>query len=104
MLAPCRSADIKRIFVRGKKIDTPYFRLWRLDKKDRGFRAVVICSRKVDKRATRRNLLKRRMREIFRRDVHPRLPTSDIIVECKPSMKNIPFATLKKELLCVLHL
>jgi len=45
-----------------------------------------------------RNQLRRRVREILRRDVLPRLPTVDLVVRAKRSAYAAPFTALRAEL------
>lgn len=79
-------------------------RIWVYNKNQGLFRALVVCSRKVDKRATRRNLLKRRARDILRRFAETRYPMADIIVEIQKEAKNSSYSELKQELFNVLHI
>jgi len=65
---------------------------------------VIICSRKVDKRATRRNLLRRRVREIIRKDLKGRIKKSPFVIEIKPEARNSSYESLREDILHVLHL
>lgn len=66
------------------------------------FRSTVICSKQVDKRATARNLLKRRMREILRKDIAPVFRSHDIIVSMKVGAKGKTSLELKESIINVL--
>lgn len=65
---------------------------------------VIICSRKVDKRATRRNLLRRRVREIIRKDLKGRIKKAPLVIEIKPEARDSSYASLREDILHVLHL
>src|SRR3989344_1252727 len=96
--------EIGLIFRKGQRRRSSLIAIW-VYNKDRGpFRALIICSRKVDKRATRRNLLRRRVRDILRRDVELNFPKSDIIVEIQAVARNSSYSELKKDILNVLHI
>ena len=62
-------------------------------------RIGITASRKVGK-AVERQLLKRRIREIYRRWAdRKRLPALDIVVHLKPEAKGLEFETFRQELL-----
>ncbi len=102
--APKELPTVEFILKRGKRYENPLFTVWKLDKKKTPFRSFVICSRKVDKRATQRNLLKRRIREILRKDFAKAYRTSDIAVRIKPTGGNKKSAEFKKALIHVFNL
>ena len=88
------AADILAVFKRGRKIDNKFFAVW-LYAHGRPSRATVIVSKKIDKRATARNLLKRRVREALR-TVLPRLsPTADIVVRPLIESKRLSASEIK---------
>ena len=96
--------DIRAVFRRGRKKETAFFTVWVADKGAGLFRGLVIVPKVVDKRATLRYTLKRRVREVLRTIVAPSLPTSDIIVRLKPGGKTISKQEFKKQLLNVIHI
>jgi len=65
---------------------------------------VIICSRKVDKRATRRNLLRRRVREIIRKDTKGRITSGPLVIEILQEARDSSYKSLRKDILHVLHL
>lgn len=99
-----KAREITSIFKNGRKYTSPLFSVWVFKKTQGPFRGLAICSRKVDKRATRRNLLKRRVRDILRTNIQQRIPLADIIVEIAPKAKEATHDQLQKELLHVLHI
>lgn len=64
---------------------------------------VIVCSRKVDKRSTRRNLLRRRIREIVRKDLGELLKGRHITIDILPAAREATYKTLKEDLLHVIH-
>jgi ribonuclease P protein component len=53
--------NIRFVYKKGRRIDTQYFTIWALKKKEGPLRSAVVCSRKFDKHATARNRAKRRI-------------------------------------------
>jgi ribonuclease P protein component len=99
-----RKEDIAHIFRKGRRTPTTSFIVWMLKKPTPPFRITVICSKKVDKRAVKRNTLRRRIREVFRKDIAPRMPEYDAVVQILPAGKNISTEEIKKTLYNVLHI
>lgn len=95
--------DVSLIFRRGKLYKMPKFQLRVYEKKAKPFRCLIICSKKVDKRATRRNLIRRRIREILRKDVAEGFPKHDVIVEVRAEARDASFRDLREELSHVFH-
>lgn len=63
----CSPLEVGRIFNQGKSIQVPYLRVIYLEKTDQTeHRVVVSVPKRLFKRAVKRNLLKRRIREAFR--------------------------------------
>lgn len=60
-------------------------------------RFTIVVSLKVHKKATKRNLLKRRLREILRREIVPRLSQSvDGIIMTRKGLLEFDFNELKR--------
>jgi ribonuclease P protein component len=49
--------------------------------------------------AVARNRLRRRLKEIWRRELEPRLPAWDLVVRARPEAYGAPFGQLKAEML-----
>lgn len=90
--------EIQHIFKKGKKRVFSPFNVWVYRKKQGPFRILVITSKKVDKRATYRNTLKRRIREVFRKHIAPQYPDMDIIVQINPKTELLSTASIKEAL------
>ena len=95
------NAEIQQILKTGKKRVSGDFIVWMKDRVSGTFRATVICSKKIDKRATARNLLKRRVREILRKDIAERLEATDTVVSIRLGAKGKTSRELKESLLDV---
>lgn len=62
----------------------------------------IIVSTKVSKSAVKRNLIKRRIREIIN-DLLPKLPLCDIAIIALPPSLGLSFAQTKKEMIVLLN-
>ena len=62
----------------------------------------IIVSRRTDARATRRNALKRRIREIFRKHQYALKENTIFLVKAKESRKEASFETMEKDLVMLL--
>ncbi len=90
--------DFKIIVKQGKsffikELGIKYFKN-NLDYSRFGF----IVSTKIDKRATVRNKIKRRLREIVYQNLSKIKPGFDILILTKPEIKNLDFLQLKEKL------
>ena len=91
--------DFKLVFKKGKRIHSDYFVMLLLRNTEaKKPQLGVITSLKVGK-AVKRNLAKRRIKEIFKEILPNIAHDSQIIVICKPAITTIPFQQLQKELL-----
>ena len=96
-------AEIERLKRRGRKLSGRHFYL-RFAHNDKGPRFVVVVSTKYDKRAVRRNRIRRQVKEIlrlgFKAQAYPQ-KIAAVIIPLK-SDKEISFADLEKDLLILL--
>jgi len=94
-----KRTEILRIQQGGKKIYTPNLLLIYSLNRNTPTRLAITISKKVDKRAVKRNLFKRRVREIFRQ-YHKFLRSGfDIVVIARKDSAELPYSDLKKDLL-----
>ena len=96
--------SVEIILKKGRRSEHSLFTLWHYKRRQGPFRSFVICSRKVDKRATRRNTLKRRIREILRKEYARFYVASDIIVRVKPAGNGKSTKEFKEAMSHVLYL
>lgn len=97
-----RSAEIRSLLERGKRRRTRNLDVFFADSPASHSRVGVIVP-KYGHRIVDRNLLKRRLREIARKDVLPGLGAagtiSDVLVRAKRTAYGVPYAVLRRELL-----
>ncbi len=75
--------DIKRVLKNGRAVFTNLFTLKATKSEALNVRVAVVVSTKVDKRSTKRNLIKRRIREAFAQLI-PKIKTPvDLVVTAK---------------------
>ncbi len=72
-----------RVFSTGQRAGSRYFRMIYAAGLGVGARLGMAVSRRVDKRAVRRNRLRRQIRESFRRRSED-LPVLDLVITAKP--------------------
>lgn len=92
-----KKQDIERIFKRGRSIYAGALGLRAAPNSLAISRFTVVVSLKVSKKAVERNRLKRRLREIMRQEIMPRIKggLDGIILTQKPLL-NLTFDELKK--------
>lgn len=91
-----KKIDIDRVFKRGRTVYAGDLALRFAPNGLPKARFTVVTSLKVSKRATKRNLLKRRLRETVRRDILPNIKQNvDGLLLTKASLLTLPYADLK---------
>ena len=75
--------DIKKVFKKGRRIMTPLLRFQVLETGAEHTRFAIVVSTKVGKRATTRNLIKRRVREILRSEIKNIPQGFDVVVQAR---------------------
>lgn len=84
-----KTKEIQRVFKAGKSIRSANFSIRYAPNRERSNRFAVVVGTKVDKRATRRNALKRRVREVIKQSLQL-LPMSYDIVLTAHKLPNWP--------------
>ena len=84
-----KTREIQRVFKSGKSIRSANFSVRYTPNRFSSLRFAVVVGTKVDKRATRRNALKRRMREVIRQNMQF-IPQSFDIVLTAHKLPNWP--------------
>lgn len=93
-----RQRDIKRVFQKGRHIYSDLFRVSWLPNKSDYPRVTVIIGLKFSKKATERNLIKRRVRHALANLIE-RLKPMDIILQPKgQDIKKFDYQTIVKNL------
>ncbi len=96
-----RGSEIQAVFRRGKRSRTAHLDVFDSASPVAHPRAGVIVPR-YKQTVVARNLVKRRLREVLRRDVLPRLESAgvliDVLVRARREAYGAPFAELRQEL------
>lgn len=90
--------DFLRLQSSGKKWKTDHFLLVVLGSTSEKSRLGVTITRKVHKRAVKRNLLKRRIKEIFRKLYGFILEPSDVVVIAQKDASELDYLEIKREI------
>lgn len=92
-----KKQDIERVFKRGRTFYNGDLGLRFTSTNIPKSRFTVVVSLKVSKKAVSRNLLKRRLREIIKKDILPHLRQNvDGLILTKQSLLKLSFVDLKK--------
>ena len=97
-----KEGDFKRVYTSGRSFFSSSIRLKTLPNHLAVSRAAVVVSTKVSKKATKRNKLKRQLREIIRLNFKKLNSGHDIVVSVQPQALKIDFEQLEKDLLGLL--
>jgi ribonuclease P protein component len=98
-----KGASFKNIYKSGKRLSTPYFTLFYLqNKKNIHPQIGIIVSNKIGK-ATVRNKVKRRIREIIQSELENISNNLQIIILTKPTVANLRFQELKEKIVSTLE-
>jgi ribonuclease P protein component len=84
------------VYDKGKKIQSRTFVLYAMENNLPFHRLGITVSRKIGN-AVARNRVKRRLREIFRRDKPANLPSMDLVINARKGAAQVEFAPLREE-------
>jgi ribonuclease P protein component len=92
-----RGSELTSCWEAGRRRRTPHLDLaWRPNPVGHARTGIIVP--RFQSSAVARNRLRRRLREILRRDVLPQLPPIDLVVRAKRAAYAAPFAVLRAEL------
>lgn len=91
--------EILKIQDKGKKLHSRGFLIAVLPSVKSWSRLAVTVSTAVDKRATVRNQIKRRLREIFRLNMHRLTYPLDIVIIARKNAKDCSFDDMERQIL-----
>ena len=95
--------DFQRVQGGGRRIHSHHFVLLLTESKEASSRLGLVVSKRVDKRAAKRNLLKRRLREVFRLN-RQRFPKPiDLVVIARSDAAKLAFREVAGEILRALR-
>jgi len=94
-----KEADFKRLALNGRFSFGPFFNLKFLPNKSEASRFGIVISAKVSKRATVRNLIKRRMTEAIRLSLDHLKTGLDVMLVVKQEAVKADYRVLEKELI-----
>lgn len=97
------SQDIAKVFKYGRQVRSPYLVVRFGLNKLKNSRFVVVAGLKVHKKATKRNLVKRRLREILRLHKQHIVSGLDIGVLALSKALELDYKSLEKDLLGLLE-
>ena len=93
-----RSSDIRRCLTLGKRHRAEHLEvIWA--ENDTGHPRMGLIVPRFQSSAVARNRVRRRLREVWRREVQGRQPAWDLVVRARPSAYQATFAELRGELL-----
>jgi ribonuclease P protein component len=101
-----RGAEIRALFARGKRSRTPHLDVLFSDSPASFARAALVVPR-YGNTAVRRNRVKRRLKEVLRREMLPRLDAAgvrvDVVVRARREAYDVSYARLSEELVAWLE-
>ncbi|MDP3985400.1 MAG: ribonuclease P protein component [bacterium] len=95
--------EFDRIWKRGRVVYGSFLALRFLENNVKTPRFGIVVSLKVSKRATKRNLLRRRIREALRTQFLPNIKNYDIVIMTKAEALTKSYKEIKEELERLLH-
>lgn len=100
-----KTKEIEHVWKRGRSFFAPTIQCKIVAVSDPAAptKIAVVIGTKVDKRAVRRNLWKRRTREILRAHIAEIMPGLDIVVSAKKGAVDVSFADMEKMLVGLLR-
>ncbi len=94
-----KKSDIARCRDRGAKIYSKHFLILALESPGDESRMAVAVTTKIEKRAVGRNLVKRRLREIFRQNRHNFTRNYDLLIVARRDVQECSFDDYRREIL-----
>ena len=98
-----KTEQIQGVFKKGRFCQNDFFVLRAVAKNSGSLRVAFIVSNKIDKRATARNKIRRRMREIIRAAFLEIKKEFDLVIVSKKSAASLSYQKMKEELLGLLE-
>lgn len=97
-----KESEFREVRAKGRMITTPFFLLQYKKNKREHSRIGFVVSKKVSQNATERNTVKRRMREIVRKEKEALNKGYDVVCVAKKPITALSFQKIKEELCAAL--
>lgn len=94
-----KEEDFNAVLGRGRFVTTPFFLLKYIRNNSENDRYGFVVSKKVSKKATERNKIKRRLRAIIQKTEHKAQQGRDIVFMVKKAAVTASFGEIKEETL-----
>jgi ribonuclease P protein component len=98
-----RSADIARCRNNGSKLYSKHFLVIAAPGASAASRIAVAVTTKIEKRATVRNLIKRRIKDLFRKHRHELTEVLDLLIVARRDVQQCGFDDYQREILGALR-
>ncbi|KKR18361.1 MAG: Ribonuclease P protein component [candidate division CPR2 bacterium GW2011_GWC1_41_48] len=95
--------EFKRIYQKGKFFGNGEYTVRSLPNRSSFSRVAVVILKKHTKKATKRNLARRRLQEIVRLNFAKLRPGFDLIITSKRDLAEVEYQNLEKSLLALLN-
>jgi ribonuclease P protein component len=96
-------AEIARCRDQGEKLYSKHFLILVLPSPTSKSRLAIAVTTKIDKRAVVRNLVKRRLREVFRMNRHRFVKPLDLLIVARRNVQECTFEDYQREVLGALR-
>jgi ribonuclease P protein component len=98
-----KKSDIDRCQKNGTKLHAKHFLILVSDSPTDQSRLAVAVTTKLEKRSVVRNLIKRRIREVFRRFRHQFVKPCDVVVIARREIQSCEFSDYEREIIGALR-
>lgn len=98
-----RTSDISRLRGVGTKLYSKHFLVVVAPSSQEESRLAIAVTTKIEKRATVRNLIKRRLRDIFRQNRHYLTQPLDMLIVARREVQSCYFSDYRREVLGALR-
>jgi len=98
-----KTQDFDLLFKKGRFFGTKFINIKFMENNSSKTRVGFVVGTKVSKLSTRRNTLKRRMREVIGLNLDKIKPGFDISIMAKPGATELEYAEIEKDLLWALN-
>lgn len=98
-----KTKDIERVYKKGESFFSKIVGVKTLKNNLANSRFTVVAGLKISKKATKRNLVKRRLREILRLNLKKIKSGYDVMIITRPGILDLKYDELEREIFTVLR-